>query len=106
MDIISNRIINIYFDNSNTIIDMDIDIHHQHTMQYHMVLYSKENNMKEELNVFGKSIRLVGEGVQVISDTCSIRTIKCVSNKLLDTKNYIVHNFEEGRQNRKDQLNE
>jgi len=62
--------------------------------------------MKEELNVFGKSIRLVGEGVQVISDTCSIRTIKCVSNKLLDTKNYIVHNFEEGRQNRKDQLNE
>ena len=61
---------------------------------------------KEEMNIFGKSIRLVGEGVQLVSDTCSIRTIECISNKVLDAKNYIVYNFEEGKQQRKRELNE
>ena len=61
---------------------------------------------KEEMNIFGKSIRLVGEGVQLVSDTLSVRTIQCMTNKAKDAKEYVVYNFNTGRQNRKDQLNE
>lgn len=61
---------------------------------------------KEDLNIFGKSIRLVGETCQLVSDTLSVRTIQCMTNKLVDTKNYVSYNFKEGMQRRKDQLNE